>query len=377
MTALYIIFRFTWLYLSDRHRIKIAFVSFLFFNTLHVSGQHRLTITDCSSGEPISDIIITNEHKRTPLGYTNQNGAEWKRGEVSKTLNFKKLGSVDTSVVISPRQTNLCLYQKVNELEHVEIEGKRIPLHKQFEQFIEKTVSVLPAEDDSLYYSFQYTMEVPDSGWICHFAGEVVIPTNSYKRAYGGAFGGHYCTLRIKVNPDFYHSEWFAKLNRIQISQYYLSYDLIRKRYPYRKRIKEEMVAGKISLGDSTLFYVEGYGGNRKYYFRSRPIFNADSILIQNNVTYEQYDIGYGIDNSTLTVLEESIMIYQLENELRIESLEVDGDYTWNGVKYKIQFQTRLLDKTSETCTDISFFTHLNEDFFAERPDIEVEFIDE
>lgn len=75
----------------------------------------------------------------------------------------------------------------------------------------------------------------------------------------------------------------------------------MRKRFPYRKRIKKEMIIGKKSIGDSTHFYVEGYGANQKYYFKSRPVFNADSILIQDNVTYGQYDKPRERENSQVT----------------------------------------------------------------------------
>lgn len=205
------IFKSDWFSLIPIYWIKIALVSFICFNALHLFSQQRLTITDCYSGEPISDVIITRDIKKSPLAYTNHKGvAEWKRSEERTVLNFKKLGSLDTNVMISPRQTTLCLHQKVNELERVEIEGKTIPLHKQFEQFIQKTVSVLPTEDDSLYYSFSYTLEVPDSGWICHFSGEIIVPANSYRKRNSGACGGEYCKLHIKVNPKFYHSDWIG-----------------------------------------------------------------------------------------------------------------------------------------------------------------------
>src|SRR5690554_6613027 len=108
---------------------------FIFFISFSFASAQELALTDCNIGSPISDVIVTDSRENRFLGITNQKGiVKWSKRESPTLLHFKKLGSLDTVLTVLKNQTSICLMQKLTELQIVEIEGKTIPLHEQFEQ---------------------------------------------------------------------------------------------------------------------------------------------------------------------------------------------------------------------------------------------------
>lgn len=349
------------------------------FFCLHVSclyGQQSLTVNDCKTGEPIPDIYITSSKQNISLGHTDQNGlVKLTSVRIDEILHFKKVGSVDTIIVLKSDQTTLCVHQKVNHLELVVISGDSIPLSKQFGHFLKKTENVLPMMDDSIYYSFNYFMQVPDKGWECTVSGTIMTPVNSYKKVNSGVFGGKFCEVNIKVNPEFYQSGLFSRLNTLLLVDYYLNYDLLRKKFPYRKKIRDEMMKGKSVQGDSTVFYVEGFGTNRKHTFSSEAVFNKDSILIRDNVVFRHFEKAYHGEESVLLGREESRMEYKFEDLLRINSLNVDGVYSKDETTYRVQFHTHLLMQKYCSCANIHIMTRFDKPTISGHPGIKVELL--
>lgn len=176
---------------------KIVSVFIFLISFISASAQ-ELTLTDCDTGKPISDVIVTRSDESRFLAITNHNGIiKWQKLDKPKVFHFKKLGSLDTSVTLSQNQTSLCLIQKLTQLQIVEIEGKYVPLHQQFEMFIEKNKPLLSDKTDSLYYDFNYKMVAPETGEKCEMSGVLMIPLRSpAKQKYRGGMHLHFVLFK-------------------------------------------------------------------------------------------------------------------------------------------------------------------------------------
>src|SRR5690554_2966772 len=319
--------------------IRIIVSVFIFLISFSLASAQELTLIDCISGSPISDVIVTQNEENRFLGISNQSGiVKWSNRDNLKLLHFKKLGSLDTIVAISKNQTSLCLIQKLTQLQIVEIEGKSIPLHKQFEKFIEKNKTLLSDEVDTLYYAFNYKMDVPETGGECEMSGVLMIPlTSPLKRIYSGGYSVEFCSLQIIVNPEFYNSPIFLDFMKTEAAQFF-NYDPMRKGI-YLRNIKQDMVVNKVIRGDSTQFYCQGYGFTKKHYFSSSPVFNKDSIIVWDEILYEQFDKPRENKNAEKLRQQESVLKYVLKERLYLNNLELKGvksAWDWN---YNAQYQ--------------------------------------
>ena len=355
---------------------SIGLVSIFLVLSQQLICQTVLTIVDCKTDKPISDLYILNGSDNSFLGYTRkEETVQLKGNKIPEKLRFKKLGALDTTVVLSPGQTKLCLHRRTNELGSVEINGKFIPLHEQFKQFIEKTVEVLPMEDDSLYYSFQYAIEVPDSGWTSTISGVALIPMNSYKKRLAGGYTGKICSLKIEADSDFYEQELFSKINTNYIPRIYLGYDFLRKSFRYRVKIKDGMVSEKQIRVDTTLFYVNGFGIKKNYTYASIARFNQDSILTNVKWTAHTYEKSYKSSDQVPIGISEVKMDYNLERSpYFFNCLTVNSQfYPISETNYNIQVETHLLDNQNCECANIHIMTKFNRESIAEHPEIDVE----
>src|SRR5690554_4542592 len=237
--------------ISDSRLKSFILLSVLFFYA-YLSVAQELIIKDCTTNEPIGDVIVYKDKRF--MGISNQAGiVRFKDTTENLIFRFKKLGAIDTTVVFSSYPTGVCLLQKANELPSVTVEGKQIPLHKQFELFINKNKEFLTQGTDSLYYSFTTVRMMPESGLKYEMKGIVMIPLKSpLKGKYSGQWKSCYCSLQITVDSGLLNTSIFKDYLKNEAA-YFFSYDPLRKGI-YIKKMKEGMVVDKIVYSDSTQF---------------------------------------------------------------------------------------------------------------------------
>ena len=120
----------------------------------------------------------------------------------------------------------------------------------------------------------------------------------------------------------------------------------------------------------------------KKHYFLSSPVFDKDSIIVRDEILYEQFDKPRENKNAEKLRQQESVLKYVLKEKLHLDNLDVKGNMrAWDWVEwdYNAQIQLQLLDRKPEDCANISPFELFkeNSDINATHPLITFEIIEE
>ena len=331
---------------------------FCLFSSIQ-SQDLSLGINECDGNSPIGKAYVLNEANGEVLGYSNKQGRvilfseniEW-----PLSLRIYKMSALDTSIVLSRGETSICLNPRSHQLSSFEVVSQKEDIAESFRQYLDKTTSILRDSDTTHYYSFQWECTMPDSNWSMGVKGGITIPFKAYSKSYSGAIGGKFCQMSIYVDSSFYNSEFLKVNNLNHLHSLFSNTDFLRKSFPYRKKIKDDMILKKFSDVDSVTFiYSTTLKSNWKQYV-GYPLFDKDSILVRNVSEYLLID-SLGSQNSDFVYLKEyDRHDYEfIEDKLTISKIETRNKIRHeSGIVFDVNFKANLISESNSSCQEVS-----------------------
>ena len=284
------------LYLFRQHQLTLGLI-FSFFSSLQ-SQDLQLEFKSCDGNNPIEKAYVLNEADGKVLGYSNKQGRVIVFSEnLAWPLKLKiyKMSALDTSLVLTRGKASVCLNPKSYKLSAFEVVEDKENIAESFRGYIEKTVSKLKDSDTTHYYSFSWDYSLPDSNWNMHIDGLIKLPERAYSKEYSGAQNGKLCHLSITLDSSLYSSQYLENSQFNHIPFYFMNHGCVRKGFPYQKKISEEMILKKWRDADSTRFIYstqidKNWLSKEWKIYLGYPVFNKDSVLIQNESEYQLID---------------------------------------------------------------------------------------
>jgi hypothetical protein len=185
--------------------------------------------------------------------------------------------------------------------------------------------------------------------------GGITIPFKAYSKSYSGAIGGKFCQMSIYVDSSFYNSEFLRVNNLNHLHSLFSNTDFLRKSFPYRKKIKDDMILKKLSDVDSVSFiYSTTLKSNWKQYV-GYPLFNKDSILVRNVSEYLLMD-SIGSQNSNFVYLQEydSHHYEFIEDKLTLSKMETRNKIRHeSGIVFDVIFKANLINDSTSSCQEV------------------------
>jgi len=351
----------------SKYQLLVGLI-FLFSTLRGQEGEIRLVT--CEDNSPIKDAYILDETEAKVIGFSNENGRivffsdaiEW-----PKQLKVYKMSALDTSIVVFRSDTKLCLNPSYIRLPEFEIISEQEDISESFEHYLNKTFGLLKDSDTTYYYAFTWSFTLPDSNWTMDIDGVIKFPHKSYLKFNSGAYAAKFCEMEIRLDSSFYLSDFMENIGLNYIASTYLfQSDYLRKRFPFQKRIKNEYIIDKNSKNGLTTFtYARPVKKDLKLLL-SYPVFNSDSIIIENNYNLqliekqenekyeylfldETYKVGYAI----------------IDGKISLSSIEVlDKLRTKSGSMMKVEFNAFLLTDFIPQFEEVYIMNEFNKENF-------------
>jgi hypothetical protein len=271
----------------------------LLFPCFLAAQSEQVILVSCENKTPIDGAYVLNESTGKVLGYSNKQGRVIIFSEnIEWPLNLKiyKMSALDTSIVLTQGKTSVCLNPNAYQLSAFEVISEKEDIAESFRKYVDKTVSKLNNSDTTHYYSFTWDYSMPDSNWNMHLEGLIELPEKAYSKKYSGAQNGKFCRLSISLDSSLYFSQYLDDYQFNHIPFYFMNHGCVRRGFAYQKKISDEMILKKWDdAGGSTRFIYSNQISKNwlskgwKMYL-GYPVFNKDSILVQNESEYQLID---------------------------------------------------------------------------------------
>ncbi|MEM9050760.1 MAG: hypothetical protein AAGC47_01805 [Bacteroidota bacterium] len=297
---------------------RVLLLSILFgLHTIAAAQIVTLDVFSCKDDRPIQDAYILDESGESILGVSNQEGKVFIATErLQRPLRIKvyKMAALDTIVFLNQSQASICLNTSSIDLTIFEVKTESEDIAESFRRYLDKTINALLVEDTTLVYSFSWKCESLDGDWSMSLDGSLHIPTSSYSKAYSGAIQGNFQDLSFQIDSSFYSSKFFEEVNLNHIAFYFTNCDFLRKGYPYRKKIKDEMILKRSSYSDSTSFIYSSKLKRSSKQYVGYSKFSEDSIMKRNVSDYLFLDTAATQQRDFLYLKERVVQDYELIN---------------------------------------------------------------
>jgi|GEM_PF-1743262 len=135
-------------------KLSVCVLMFLCTSNFIFAQIIEITVTDCETKEPISDVQIYTEAQKF-LGTTNKEGQARLQNIDNDKINFKKLG-YDPLLLTATQLHDICLYKKSQELSEVVINYKKANFYDTLITLRNKNKTDFLNYEGILTYSFIY-----------------------------------------------------------------------------------------------------------------------------------------------------------------------------------------------------------------------------
>ncbi len=340
----------------------------LLFPCFSAAQSEQVILVSCENKTPIDGAYVLDEKNGKVLGYSNQEGRVIVFSEnIEWPLNLKiyKMSALDTSIVLTQGKTSVCLTPNPYQLSAFEVISEKENIAESFRSYINNTVSKLKDSDTTHYFSFNWNYTLPDSNWSMSIEGVFKIPYQSYTKFNSGGYASKFCQMEIRLDSGLFNSDFINSTNLNYIaSAYLIQSDHLRKRFPFRKRIKDEYIVDKISDRSYTKFIYSRPVKKDWKLLISYPVFDDDSVLVENEYKLELIN-NSDIPKNAFSYLEEKYRVgYKLiKGELIMSSIQAyDKLKHIKGSISTVEFNASLISEPLSLCEEVFIMKQFNKE---------------
>ena len=316
------------------------FIVFIVCFSLSAQKEILLKISDCETDDSLIECLIYSKSGEF-LGLTNKSGEckiLLKGNEKKKIVYIQKYGFRTIIDTLYPDENNICMEKLSVSLDEVEIKSD-FNVKDYLLELIKNTKENSLKKNDTVFYQFEYRLEVPDSNWSDRLSGILVIPFRSIDKKYWQLV--YYTQYEHEINSHFKESELYEKCpeNRITQEINYIA-EILYKRRKIEKEIKRKRsvcLIDKNANTDSTISF-QIIKNIKDYKIKKNFIFNRKDSFLLSVKTYYLPESGYfKILNNRLKE-SYSEVFFSTTYPISIESMYFTQIYDNNGTTIDINF---------------------------------------